>query len=205
MEPTHVDAAFPLTGKSLPLDHGYHLFSAVSRVLPVLHERKSWGIHPVLGRRSGPGQLELTDRSTLKLRLPVAELGIAFPLVGKTLEVGGNRVNVGAPRVYPLESKPTLKARFVTIKHHADSDADFAAAVREQLAGIGDLGQELAAIEVVVGPRRVMRVGGQVIVGFAVSLSGLLAQASLRIQQAGIGGRRHMGAGIFVPMGRTRP
>ena len=63
-----VDVAFPLNGKSLPLDHGYALYGALARVLPVLHaeHRKSvdggsapasWGVHPVRGLKTGPGLL----------------------------------------------------------------------------------------------------------------------------------------------------
>jgi CRISPR-associated protein Cas6 len=203
-EPTHVDAAFPLVGKSLPLDHGYLLFSAVSRILPALHERKAWGLHPVLGRRVGPGQLELIGSSALKVRLPVSELGAALQLAGKTLEVAGNKVTVGVPKIFPLEPKPTLKSRFVTIKHHAESEVGFAAAIRQHLGSLKNLGQAPATIDVQVGPRRVIKVGDHTIVGFPVMLTGLLAQASLSIQQEGIGGRRHMGAGIFVPESKTK-
>lgn len=203
-EPMVIDAVFPLAGKSLPLDHGYPLFSALSRALPELHGRATWAVHPVLGRRAGPGVLELIDRSALKLRLPVEDLREVLPLVGQTLDVGGHRVVVGAPQIRPLEGRPRLKARFVTIKHHAGSELDFAAAAKEQLCALGDLGQSPPSIEVLVGPRRVMRVGAQVIVGFPMILAGLLGAASLRIQQRGLGGRRHMGAGIFVPVAKAR-
>lgn len=48
-----VDVAFPLRGDALPLDHGYPLFGAVSRLIPRLHQEPKWGIHPVYGRRTG--------------------------------------------------------------------------------------------------------------------------------------------------------
>ncbi len=41
-----MDAAFPLGGESLPLDYGYALFGAVSRVVPVLHGPPSLGARP---------------------------------------------------------------------------------------------------------------------------------------------------------------
>ena len=45
-----------------------------------------------------------------------------------------------------------------------------------------------------------MRVKGDAInVGFALGLSDLTPEASLRLQQEGLGTRKHMGAGFFVP------
>ncbi len=35
---TWIDLAFPLRGETLPLDHGYALFAASSRVVPALHQ-----------------------------------------------------------------------------------------------------------------------------------------------------------------------
>ena len=50
---TYADIAFPVRGDPLPLDHGYLLFSALSRVAPELHRQPAWGVHPVLGVRDG--------------------------------------------------------------------------------------------------------------------------------------------------------
>ena len=43
------------------------------------------------------------------------------------------------------------------------------------------------------------------IVGFEVLLEGLTAEESLTVQKMGLGGRRHMGCGIFAPPGDTGP
>lgn len=38
--PTHVDVAFPVTGTTVPLDHGYALYAALCHRLPALHEAR---------------------------------------------------------------------------------------------------------------------------------------------------------------------
>ena len=48
-----------------------------------------------------------------------------------------------------------------------------------------------------------LRVKNITIAGHALALFGLSAQASLAVQRHGLGGRRHMGAGVFVPPGRS--
>ena len=50
-----------------------------------------------------------------------------------------------------------------------------------------------------VGKRRTTRIKGKEVVGFEVILEGLNAHESIAIQEAGVGGRRHMGCGVFMP------
>jgi hypothetical protein len=49
----YVDLAFRLIGNKVPVDHGYALYSAISRLLPVIHEEKNIGVHPIRDRYSG--------------------------------------------------------------------------------------------------------------------------------------------------------
>jgi CRISPR-associated protein Cas6 len=189
-----VDVAFAIKGKSIPLDHGYALFGSVSRVLPRLHEEASWGIHPVYGRQVGKGELALLPQSLLTIRVPSNEIGQLLALSGQSLNVDGHMVVVGVPKVFQLKPRPLLKARFVTIKKFDKEPAEFCEAVRRQL----DLIEVGANAIVAVGPRRVIRVGSHIVVGFVVGIDGLTADESIRVQEKGIGGRRHMGAGMFL-------
>lgn len=198
-DPT-VDLAFPLRGDPLPLDHGFPLFGALSRLLPALHEHPEWGVHPVLGQRQDR-RLHLVPASRLKLRLPLAELAVVMPLAQATLDVAGARVSLGFPQVFPLAPAASIRARFVTIAGFQD-EAPFVEALARQLAALPGLGQDAGSIEVTLGRRRTCEIHGKRIVGFAVGLTGLGADASLAVQRHGLGGRRHMGAGIFVPPGR---
>ena len=196
-----IDLAFRLRGDALPLDLGYALFAAVSRLVPSLHATERWGIHPVLGQRRGPGELELTDRSRLRLRLPSTAIAAVLPLAGTTLDVDGHRVMVGIPEIWPLVPAPRLRARIVIIKGFADDEGAFAAAVQRQLK---ERCGTVSTSEPDIGRRRVLRVKDHTVVGFQVEVAGLSAEASIQIQRAGLGGRRHMGAGLFVPPRRRR-
>lgn len=194
-----VDVAFPLMGKSLPLDHGYALFGAVSRVVPVLHEEEGWGVFPVHGLRLGPGELSLTKTSLLSIRLPVSRIADVLPLSGKSLDVAGHQLTLGVLRVFPLHGSPELRSRFVTIKKFHEEKAPFEEAVRRQL----DLLDVAPSARITVGERRVLQVANHTIVGFSMAIIGLSTGESLRVQSKGIGGRRHMGAGLFLPAGKA--
>jgi len=194
------DIAFPASGQALPLNHGYPLFSALSRLIPRLHSEAGWGVHPVLGVRDGRN-LALEHRSRVKVRMPLSEISTVMPLAGASVQVAGATVMLGFPQVFPLMPAAHLKARLVTIKGFLEEE-EFVAALRRQLGQLEELADDSETIEVVVGARRILKIRDKQVVGFAVGLTGLRADASLAIQRHGLGGRRHMGAGIFVPPGR---
>jgi len=47
----YVDLAFRLTGSKVPVDHGYALYSAISRLLSEIHGATNIGVHPIRGTR----------------------------------------------------------------------------------------------------------------------------------------------------------
>ena len=55
-----------------------------------------------------------------------------------------------------------------------------------------------------VGRRRIVTIAGARVVGFALDLSRLSEAASLTLQEQGLGGRRHMGCGLFLPTPTSR-
>lgn len=197
-----VDVIFPLFGSRLPLDHGYPLFGALARVVPALHEQSAWGVHPVSGVRCGEAELALSPRSRLTLRVPLDDLGKISPLASAALEVDGWRLHLGLPQFTALSPARRLWARLVTIKGFLDDPGSFAGALRRQLDDPDDAEQRTRQVEIEVGRRRVLRIKEKTVVGYSVGLRALDEQTSLRIQSLGLGGRRHMGAGIFVPSGR---
>jgi CRISPR-associated protein Cas6 len=195
-----VDAAFPLRGQAIPIDHGYPLFSALSRRLPALHEKREWAVHPVRGHYQGKGVLALTRDSHVRLRLPTDDIQRILPLGGCSLSLAEYAVTLGFPRITPLRTTSHLQSRLVAIKGFGQSADDFVGALSRQLDALGPaLGQESTSVEIQVGPRRVLHIKGTTIAGHAVALAGLHAQASLLLQCRGLGGRRHMGAGVFIP------
>ena len=74
IDASYVDLAFPLTGKLLPLDNGYIIYSALSRICPNLHELKNISIHPIIGIPNSSKQLRLTKRSRLQIRIPIEQI-----------------------------------------------------------------------------------------------------------------------------------
>jgi CRISPR-associated protein Cas6 len=209
-----VDLVFPALGTTVRLGHGYDLYGAVSRVVPAAHGATDLGIFPIGGPSAGDGTIQLTKWSALRLRLPAGRLPAFRPLAGRTLELSGHRIRLGVPTVAALVPAPTLTSDLVLIKlAHPGDEANagrtvpidaFLAAAAKQLAALDVAGTPLVQATL-SGPRagqprrRVLKVKGQTHVGYAMVIDGLTADESLRVQARGLGGRRLMGCGLFLP------
>jgi CRISPR-associated protein Cas6 len=176
----------------VPLDHGYLLFSALSARIPELHEHRDVGVFNLRGEGSTGESLHVGNGS-LRIRCPAETISLFLGLAGGRLELAGQSVTIGAPTVRAMEPLPRLSARVVTFKHSLDEQRFRVTAHRfiEELTG--------AACTLHVGRRRVVTIAGKKVVGFGLDLSDLTPGASVALQEKGLGGRRHMGCGLFLP------
>lgn len=191
----YVDLAFRLSGSKIPVDHGYALYSAISRLLPQFHGAGNIGVHPIRGTYSGKGELMLRDSSRLVLRLESERIGEFLKLASKRLEVGNYNLRIGIPEVRMLRPRASLYSRLVTIKGFMEPEG-FLKAAKRQLEKLG------VDVEIQVGERRTLRVKDKQVVGFEVAATDLDPENSIDLQEDGLGGRRHMGCGVFVPWRR---
>jgi CRISPR-associated protein Cas6 len=198
-----VDLSFPITGtEPIPADHGYHLYAALSRTLPVLHQHNGVAVHPIRGTQIGDRLLQLDDRSALVLRVPDHRIGEFIQLAGKQLRIDGTSFRVGVPRVFALTPAPALRSRIVTIKNGTDSER-FLKEVRRKLDAFG----VASDAQVTLGKRRTIRIKDKEVVGYEVIIEALTAEESVAVQENRMQGppelgwsRRHMGCAVFVPV-----
>ena len=197
---------FPVRGRDLPADNGYHLFAAISRVIGE-HIPKEVAISSIGGSSSGEGKIAVTKASMLRIRTPSERIAELLPLAGAFLDVGGHEVSLGVPRMCALTLSPSLVSRLVSIKGFTEP-GPFLEAANRQLETFSVSASATIPL-VPSGPhaglpkRRVLAIKGVTIVGFALLVEGLTAEGSSQLLIHGLGGRRHMGCGIFVPLPRS--
>lgn len=196
-----IELSFKASGEMIPLDHGYGVYAGLSKVCQAVHDAQGWGILPLSGQLAGPRTLRLDETSHLVLRLPFDDLRGALPLAGKRINVQGSSLVLGTPEVRVVAPAPQLRARYVTIKGFEEEESFAAAAQRQLDAMLG----EGHSVSLRVGERRVMRVRRYVIVGFEVTLEGLTNEQARLVLAQGLGGKRKMGAGVFVPTSAAQP
>jgi CRISPR-associated protein Cas6 len=202
---TYVDLSFPVRGNTIPRDHSYALYGALSRAVPSIHQADWIGIQAIAARLAGPERpehLTLEPLGRLQLRVPAAKLSVLIGLTGTRLEIQGHPIELGAPTVQPLVPAATLDSRLVVIRltngvpkpfDQAVFDQRFVAEAQRQL-----LKHEIRGDLELCGRQR-LTVGGQRVLGHSVRVLGLSAEDSLKLQIHGIGGKRTMGCGIFRP------
>ncbi|CAN5488823.1 type I-MYXAN CRISPR-associated protein Cas6/Cmx6 [soil metagenome] len=210
-----IDLDFRITGDSVPSDHGYLLYSSLSRLRQSLHAAEWLGIHPISGIPAGDGSLKLSPSSRLRFRLPIEYLPELIPLAGKRLVLALNdrisAVRIGLPEIQPLKPGAELFSRCVTIKLSATEKGDrapdrelFLAAVHAKLQRLGIAGKVSIDDELDSRgherSRRVIHIKQKTVVGYSVHITELSEKDSLQLQEVGIGGRRRMGCGVFVPV-----
>lgn len=182
---------------TIPADHGYLLYAALSRKLPYLHESLEIGVHPIRGRQVGNRRLALQDFSRVTVRADVDDIRHLISLSGSQINVAGTSLLLGVPELQQLTPVADLRSRLVVIKLSRSPDVPqevFLESLNDQLRAI-----DVTADEVVIGERRTLRIKDREVVGYEVCLNGLSSEASLRVQEHGLGGRHRMGAGLFVP------
>ena len=101
-------------------------------------------------------------------------------------------VHVGVPQTTLLTPATALYAHRVTTRNGQDEER-FDNEIRHQLETLGIHGKASR------GKRRVFRIKDKTVVGHSLLVSELTAEESIRLQEAGLGGRRKMGCGVFLP------
>lgn len=190
----YVDLSFRVQSPS-PLwsDHGFSLFGAISRILPDAHETNAIGILPIAGSQIGQRKIQIDARSRLTLRIPSGDIARWLPLAGKTLGVAGASLQVGTPEIRALVPTTAVRSRLVTTKNGQDQ-ARFESEIRRQMGVLGVSHEAVVSFT----KRRTIRIHSKEVVGYEVLIEGLGFDESLAIQTHGLGGRRHMGCGVFV-------
>lgn len=198
-----LELVFSVTGANLPTDHSYPLYGALSGIVPQFHTGQfALRFGPITGIGIAEGRMQLTEHSCLRVRLPDDSIRVALPLAGKKLTVGDSAIRLGVPSVRTLTPAPALIARLVTFKN-ADTPEEFLTTARAKLAEAGIAGEPQLPIHLEGDragepKRRVIRIKGVTIYGYALIVAELTAPDSLKLQESGLGGRTQMGCGFFL-------
>ncbi|MBW4623717.1 MAG: type I-MYXAN CRISPR-associated protein Cas6/Cmx6 [Cyanosarcina radialis HA8281-LM2] len=200
----YIDLTFSVIGEALPADHGYGLYSALTHWNEAIHELEGLSIQTIAGIPDKQGKIYLTERSRFRMRLPYDKLPLVYELAGKALTIGTHTIRLGIPQIYPLQPTPMLKARIVTIKGYQEPEAFLQAALR-QLEDLGIKGTVIIPVnEDGEAERKTIKIKQFTVVGFKLGVFDLSNEDSIELQVYGLGGKRRMGCGVFVPFTENR-
>ncbi|CAK0771943.1 hypothetical protein CCP3SC15_4440003 [Gammaproteobacteria bacterium] len=161
------------------------------------------GLHLIHGGESGngwyrpeggEGTLYLTRRARLILRLPHSRIADArFALQGRTLVVANSSLVVGEAVARPLSHHSALYARHVVTDPAADEGVFLADASRELQAMAVRFKKMLA------GKSSALATPEGSCTTRSLMVADLLPGDALELQRRGLGPRRTLGCGLFIP------
>jgi CRISPR-associated protein Cas6 len=192
-----VDLCFLVTGRNITVDHGFDLYSAISRINPDFHEAEGIGIKPIRGRYIGDGLLDIHPNSWLTIRLRTSVLPGYINLAGKTIKIKDHSIQIGVPQTRSLVAGSYLYAHLVTTRNGQDQQR-FENEISRQMAELKVNG------ECNIGERKTFTIHDKKVVGYSMTINELSDEDSILIQEHGLGGRRKMGCGFFEPVGNDR-
>lgn len=194
-----VELKFPVTGKYLPADHNYGLYAGFVHLIPELRQQKTVSILTIPGVGDKQGKILLTEQSCLRIRLPISRIPLVYQLAGKRFCVGKHEIQIGIPQATSLRPAPKMKARIVTIKGYQEPES-FLEAVKRQLNELEISGRVIIPLDRDGNYiRKTIKIQRFTVVGFTVQISELTEENSVKLQEIGVGGKRHMGCGFFLP------
>jgi CRISPR-associated protein Cas6 len=197
----HVELSFGISGQTLPADHGYGLYSAIAHLCPKLHQLEGVSIQTITGIPDGQGQIYLTDKSRLRIRLEGEQVPLVYPLAGKQLTIGVHHIRLHIPQISMLEPAQMLRSRLVVIKKFLEPEP-FLEAAKRQLNELEIQGRATIPMNKEGEPdRKAIKIKRYSVVGFGLEVADLSDEDSIKLQVHGLGGKRRMGCGIFVPIG----
>jgi len=188
-----IDIIFPVTGDTAPADNNYAMFSAICKQIPDIRDNDV-AIMGVNGVNDGNGKIFLVPYSKSTIRVDAKVIPLVYKLANTRLLLGKHRVNLGTPKMRSLEPANLLRSRIVTIKGFQEPKPMIEAVNRQlQALGIKD-----ASITIPQNGRKTVRIK-ETTVGFTTLIGNLSDEESLLLQDKGVGGRRRMGCGFFLP------
>src|SRR5262249_47562859 len=143
-------------------------------------------------------EMVITSKSRLCIRTPKELIGDLLALMGKEIDVSGYKLVLGEASVRTLKPMKNLYSPLVVICG-AETEKDFFDSANKQLMQLDILAKAIPFCPHGFTVRRTFKIKTAKIPGFAISITDLSNEDSVKLQSAGIGGRRRMGCGIFIP------
>ena len=195
----YIELTFPIMGQSLPIDHGYQLYSALKHRLMQLKDWDDVSIKTISGKLNPNkrNELNLTDHSKLLIRLPSEKVPYVYSFGGKSLTIGKHKIRLGIPEMNFMQPRSRLRSHIVVIRGYEEPNGFFEAAKRQIEALNIRTDIKLICKKDGTAKPKTIKVK-QTIVGFGIEANNLREADSIILQERGLGGKRKMGCGVFV-------
>ncbi len=186
-----VDVVFALDGTAIPRHHGEELWREIKRLIPMLDGDDTVGVHPIHGAITAADILLLPKRAVLTIRIRRDRAKMLTPLNGQTLNIKDHPLRIVMSKIRELVAHSAVHANYVVTGS------------AEECAFVADIQSQLDALHIMSAPLcgKSYRLPNQdeEMIAYSLALCDLTPEASLQIQETGLGCHHKLGCGIFVP------
>lgn len=184
-----VDVSFAVDCRHLALAHRHALSAALLEALPSLETLPDLAVHPLKFATAGAQAPLLSRRTRLILRVPREHGADLHALTGRTLTLGADQMTLGTVQERELLGHSSLYAHLVD--NGERGELAFLAAVERELQALDIQGR------VICGRHQDLAAEG--LQGYSLMIDRVSPAQALRLMEAGMGGHRRLGCGVFVP------
>ncbi len=199
-----LDISFTIRCKYLPQDHNWALATAIQAHLPWIGQDRCSGIHSIHVAadangwhrpEDGSGQLLIPSRRTrLILRVTQQQLPAAQQLSGSTLDIAGYELTLGPSRTRPLQNAAVVFARYVLADEHEAETAFL-----ERIAADIQTSAQFEVKKMLCGKSHYLHTPNGPRFARHLMIADLDNEASVHVQQYGLGTDKALGCGLFLP------
>ncbi len=196
-----VDISFKLKCQCLHVDHTDGLALAIADALPWFNDEDLSALHliHVAGSQNGwmrpeePDELlYLSKRTRLMIRVPTHRIEDTHTLIGQSLDINGNAMEIGAATQKPVVPSDILFSRYVVAEDN-DDENEFLRAAANELKQMNIRFKKLLP-----GKQTKLRAPEGEIATRSLMVADIDPTDSLILQERGIGQGRKHGCGIFI-------
>jgi len=198
-----VDLLFKIECKSLPLDHGFSLSQQIVQHIPWIQDEPQAAIHQIHVAESANGWMRPEDpetevlnvsrRTKMTIRIPSTRLENIKALTGKTLDINGHQLTVGDFSIRKLSRLTTIFARYIDTQGTEDENEFLENMVQKLIE------KDIKVKKMLSGRLATHQTNSGPILTRKLMISDLDVKESVLLQEQGLGDKKLLGLGIFMP------
>ena len=200
-----IDLNFSMRCKSLPIDHAWKLSDEIQKFLPWIKNHEYAGIHQIHVAESNNGWLRPEEsetdallypsrRTKLTLRIPIEKLDEANQLIDQQLDINGHLINIGKSKQKLLTNAGVIFSRYV-LSDDNENENRFLSRMADEIKQKTGFNVK----KMVCGKSHIIKTPTGNLATKHLMIADLDNETSIKLQQSGLGEKRHLGCGIFLP------
>jgi len=200
-----IDLVFSIKCKTLPLNHAWALSREIIKHLPWIENDPIAGIHQIHVAESNNGWMRPDDdeenallypsrRTKMTLRIPSEQLKATEELCGVTLDIDGHSLLIGSAKKKVFTNISVISSRYVLDDLNESEDEFLAKAALELENNIN-----FKVKKMLCGKTHSIKTPHGLLTTRSLMIADLDSETSIKIQQLGLGNKRELGCGLFLP------